>query len=137
MLLSAYDPLGLLVNSSTLSKGVLKNVWRRGVAWDDPILTLQAGKGLYVLPKIKGLKVLRCYLQRPNYNNFVVGVHAFVDATGNGYPAVSYLIISSNNNTIVPLVAESRHFSRTFRVGDSSYWRSSCNQYSGQSRNQN
>lgn len=100
ILMSVYDPLGLIGNILMFLKITLQEIWRSGVGWDDPILAPQEEKlsrWLCLFPKIKGLKIPRCYLQNIiSYDKSNVELHTFVDASENGYAAVSYLRISSN-----------------------------------------
>lgn len=108
ILMSVYDPLGLVGNFLMFLKITLQEIWRSGVGWDDTILGPQAEKWkkwLSFLPKLKDVNLPRCYLKSlSNYNNTFVELHTFVDASENGYAAVSYLRISCGENIIISLV---------------------------------
>lgn len=108
ILMSVYDPLGLVGNFIMHLKITLQEIWRSGVGWDDPVLGPQAErwkKWLMFLPSLQEFKIPRCYLQSiPNFKNASVDLHTFVDASENGYAAVSYFRITSGNEIIVSLV---------------------------------
>lgn len=108
MLMTIYDPLGLIGHYLMYLKIVLQEVWRSGVGWDEEIQPLQISKWsnwLSRLPEIQHLKIPRCYLQSfKNYNDLDVQLHTFADASENGYAAVSYFRISDGNDVVVSLV---------------------------------
>ncbi|XP_065365403.1 uncharacterized protein LOC135958426 [Calliphora vicina] len=89
-------------------KIVLQEVWRSGVEWDEPILEEQHIKWknwITFLPQLNKINIPRCYLQElPNYNNIDVQLHTFVDASENGYAAVSYFRIFNGNKVVVSLI---------------------------------
>ncbi|XP_075170474.1 uncharacterized protein LOC142242837 [Haematobia irritans] len=108
VLMSIYDPLGLVGNFLMYLKIVLQEIWRSSIGWDESIKTPQAEKWLKwvsYLPQIRELEIPRCYLQTlKNYNNGNVELHTFVDASENGYAAVAYFRITSGSKIIVSLI---------------------------------
>lgn len=94
-LMTIYDPLGLLGNFLMFLKILLQEIWRSGVAWDEPIGPKQLEKWkqwLKVLPRIESVRIPRCYRTQTTVserNN--IQLHVFVDASENGYAAVAYL----------------------------------------------
>lgn len=108
ILMTVYDPLGLIGHYLMYLKMVLQEVWRSGVEWDEEIQAPQMvkwRKWLALLPEIQNIKIPRCYLQTFNiYDNLNVQLHTFADASENGYAAVSYLRISDGSNVVVSLV---------------------------------
>lgn len=108
VLMTIYDPLGLIGHFLMYLKIVLQEVWRTNVKWDDEIQASQDSKWkkwLSYLPEIQNIIIPRCYLQSfQTYNNVDVQLHTFADASENGYAAVAYLRISDGNNVSVSLV---------------------------------
>lgn len=108
VLMSIYDPLGLIGNFLMYLKIVLQEIWRSSVGWDEPIMSTQAEKWekwLSFLPQLLGIKIPRCYLHHiSNYNEVDVQLHTFVDASENGYAAVSYFRISNNSSVAISLI---------------------------------
>ncbi|XP_065083433.1 uncharacterized protein LOC135705588 [Ochlerotatus camptorhynchus] len=94
-LMTIYDPLGLIANFLMFLKILLQEIWRSGVAWDEPIATKEWNKWqlwLKVLPRIESVRIPRCYRNNTTateLNN--IQLHVFVDASENGYAAVAYL----------------------------------------------
>ncbi|XP_075150403.1 uncharacterized protein LOC142224509 [Haematobia irritans] len=108
ILMSIYDPLGLIGHFLMYLKIVLQDVWRSGVGWDEEILPHHCKKWsnwLARLHEMENLRIPRCYLQRfSSYTNMDVQLHTFSDASENGYAAVSYLRICSGRDVVVSLI---------------------------------
>lgn len=108
MLMSIYDPLGLIGNFLMYLKIIMQEIWRSGVGWDEPIKEEQLikwRKWLQYLPDLKNVSIQRCYLKSlDNYNNTNTQLHLFVDASENGYAAVAYLRIVRGNSIVCSLV---------------------------------
>ncbi|XP_058839786.1 uncharacterized protein LOC131695341 [Topomyia yanbarensis] len=91
ILMSVYDPLGLLANMLMFLKVLLQDIWRSNIGWDEPIAGQQLSKWrtwLSVLNKEKA-SVPRCY-RTITTSSSVIQLHVFVDASENGYAAVAY-----------------------------------------------
>ncbi|XP_062710495.1 uncharacterized protein LOC134288735 [Aedes albopictus] len=94
VLMSIYDPLGLLANFLMPLKLLLQEIWRSGVAWDEPIADPQLQKWkswLTYLPQAGSVRIPRCYTALAPYEQLTTELHTFVDASELGYCAVSYL----------------------------------------------
>lgn len=64
VVMSLYDPLGLLGNYFVGTKILLQEVWRSGISWDNQVTSLQYSKWKVWLEKLKSvhyLKIQRCY----------------------------------------------------------------------------
>ncbi|XP_075160331.1 uncharacterized protein LOC142233319 [Haematobia irritans] len=105
ILMTIYDPLGLIGHYLMYLKIVLQEVWRSGVRWDDEVRPQQMAKWLTwlsFLPDIQNTRIPRCFLQTFKSNaNLNVQLHTFSDASENAYAAVSYIRIS---DVVVSLV---------------------------------
>lgn len=94
MLMSIYDPLGLIANFLMPLKLLLQEIWRSGVSWDEPIVFLHMQKWkswLSYLPQAGSVRIPRCYNIRLSYDQLNIELHTFVDASELGYCAVAYL----------------------------------------------
>ncbi|XP_055622012.1 uncharacterized protein LOC129765623 [Toxorhynchites rutilus septentrionalis] len=93
VLMSIYDPLGLIGNYLMFLKILLQEIWRAGTEWDDMIHEKQL-KGwitwLRILPQIEEIRIPRCYHTSSCGDQHAVELHTFVDASELGYAAVSY-----------------------------------------------
>lgn len=108
ILMSIYDPLGLIGNFLMYLKVILQEIWKSGVGWDEPIKEDQLvkwKKWLQYLPDLENIRIQRCYLESlDNYNNTNTQLHLFVDASENGYAAVAYLRVVRGNSIVCSLV---------------------------------
>lgn len=104
ILMSVFDPLGLLSHFLIFAKMILQEVWRAKLEWDDKINTQHNEKWLYwtkQLPQIEDIRIPRCYLQNSQFDSSSnVQLHIFVDASLDVYAAVVYLRTEQPNNTI-------------------------------------
>ncbi|XP_053685689.1 uncharacterized protein LOC128735222 [Sabethes cyaneus] len=95
IMMSIYDPLGLVAHYLMYLKVLLQEIWRSGVGWDENIDQKCLAKWqvwLRLLPEIENLKIPRCYrLCTSARNRTEVQLHTFVDAGENGIAAVVYL----------------------------------------------
>lgn len=98
ILMSVYDPLGLISHFMVYLKSVLQNIWRTKIGWDDKITEkqYQAFKTwLDLLPNIETLKIPRCYISN-TFKYTDVQLHVFVHASEKASSAVAYLSWGSN-----------------------------------------
>ncbi|XP_055604250.1 uncharacterized protein LOC129752501 [Uranotaenia lowii] len=112
-LMSIYDPLGLIAHFLMFLKILLQDVWRSGIDWNDPIGDKEYEKWktwLQFLPTLETLKIPRCYrLQTSERSSNRIQLHTFVDASENGFAAVSYFRFEENGNVECSLIgAKSR-----------------------------
>ncbi|XP_039451578.1 uncharacterized protein LOC120430530 [Culex pipiens pallens] len=95
VLMSIFDPLGLISNYLMQLKIILQDVWRSGVKWGEQIKDKQfeAWKSwVKLLPFLEKVSVPRCFRQEISAKPEVdVQLHCFVDASENGMSANVYL----------------------------------------------
>lgn len=96
VLMSIYDPLGLIAHYTSFLKVLLQEIWRSGLDWDSEIEDqLQVEKWylwLQALNQIEKLEIPRCFLQAfDNYDNLDIQLHIFVDSSKDCGCAVAYL----------------------------------------------
>ena len=107
VLMSIFDPLGLVTHRTIGLKILLQDIWRSGIRWDDELADDLFQKWLCWLsnlPQIAALSVPRCYsTQLRGATN--IQLHTFVDAGENAYAAVSYLRIQHGVSVDVCIVA--------------------------------
>ncbi|XP_036346495.1 uncharacterized protein LOC118755785 [Rhagoletis pomonella] len=107
LLMSIFDPLGLLTFFLIDAKILLQKVWRSGIGWDDSIPEQLSGewmKWLSFLPQVQNMKVPRCYFSIASSQASNIELHVFVDAGENAYAAVTYLRIGTGEDVEVSLV---------------------------------
>lgn len=113
ILMSLYDPLGLLTHYTSYLKVLLQDIWRSKVTWDEVIEDRHMERWnlwLQVLPSIEQLRISRCFLKEvESYPSADVQLHIFVDASRECSAAVAYLRIQEESKVVCSLVmAKSR-----------------------------
>ncbi|XP_053968527.1 uncharacterized protein LOC128869954 [Anastrepha ludens] len=107
VLMSIFDPLGFVCCYTVGLKILLQDVWRSGLAWDDPLqdnLFDKWNQWKSIMPLITAGEIPRCYsLLLKDAED--VQLHTFVDAGESAYAAVCYLRVSKGNDVTVSLVA--------------------------------
>ncbi|XP_062714304.1 uncharacterized protein LOC134291053 [Aedes albopictus] len=96
VLMSIFDPLGLIAHFLIYLKVLLQEVWRSGTQWDEEIndsLFLKWQNWLQVLPEVEGVQISRWY-HIQDVSNGSIELHTFVDASEAGFAAVLYLRFS-------------------------------------------
>jgi transposase InsO family protein len=112
IIMSLFDPLGLLAHYMIYPKIILQNIWKSGVDWDEPIKEEHSNmffKWWNGLSELQGLRIPRCYLSSgSNPENFQL--HILVDASEMAFGAVAYLrsINSMREVKLTLLCAKSR-----------------------------
>lgn len=95
VLMTIFDPLGLISNFLSYLKILLQQIWRSGVQWDEEIDSEAYDKWLIwlkVLPRVEQVRIPRCYNSQDLMNETdEVQLHTMVDASENGISAVCYL----------------------------------------------
>lgn len=95
IVMSVYDPFGLLSHFLVHMKVLLQCVWRSGIQWDEPMpahLHERWCAWREELEKVKNFAVPRCYgLGIPRSSR--IDLHVFVDASEVAFAAVCYLRI--------------------------------------------
>lgn len=92
IIMTIFDPLGLLAHFVINAKIVLQEVWRSRVSWDEPTQSAERDRcyqWISCLPKIKQVRIPRWYPSANKSND--VQLHTFVDASIDAYAAVAYL----------------------------------------------
>lgn len=92
VVMSIFDPLGLLGFFVIYAKILLQEIWRSRVTWDEPIGADEQDKWwlwVKLLPAISNVRIPRCYGFLSSCAN--VQMHVFVDASINAYAALVYL----------------------------------------------
>ncbi|XP_058826902.1 uncharacterized protein LOC131686906 [Topomyia yanbarensis] len=121
VLMSIYDPLGLIAHFLMYLKVLLQEVWRSGIDWDDQIDDVLLKKWhtwLRVLPQVERISLPRCYLSRIPSRNDDVQLHTFVDAGDNGITAACYLRFQGKDGVVeCKLVAAKTRIHRMCFVG--------------------
>nr|XP_044248764.1 uncharacterized protein LOC123002519 [Drosophila takahashii] len=95
MMMSIYDPLGLISFFVMYAKTMFQEIWRSGCQWDDPILEaewIKWKRWIHHIPNIEELCIPRCYMPK-QLRGHQVEMHTFVDASESGFAAVCYLRI--------------------------------------------
>ncbi|XP_058467437.1 uncharacterized protein LOC131439240 [Malaya genurostris] len=109
VLMTIFDPLGLIANFLMFLKILLQEVWRSGVQWDDPIDELSYEKWklwLKVLPEVEKVSVPRCYRVLTSLSaRMEIQLHTFVDASENGFAATVHLRYVQNGMVECNLVS--------------------------------
>ncbi|XP_062557050.1 uncharacterized protein LOC134221901 [Armigeres subalbatus] len=109
VLMTIFDPLGLIAHFLADLKFLLQDIWRSSVTWDEDIGDEEYDKWkiwLSALPQVEELQIPRCFW--PDYSiNQVdeVQLHSFVDAGKNGMAAVCYLRFRKNEEIHCSIVA--------------------------------
>lgn len=107
VLMTIFDPLGLIAHFLIYLKVLLQEIWRSGIQWDDEIddnLLEKWKLWLRVLPEVEKVQIPRCYRTQVNYE-CDVQLHTFVDASENSFAAVSFLRFASESRVECIIVA--------------------------------
>ncbi|XP_062533302.1 uncharacterized protein LOC134202288 [Armigeres subalbatus] len=94
VLMSVFDPLGLIAQFLMYLKILLQEVWRSGIGWDDQVnetIFERWQTWLKVLPTIEKISISRCYISESSIHYRDIQLHTFVDASENGIAATCYL----------------------------------------------
>ena len=102
VVMSVFDPLGMLSPFTLKAKILLQDIWRSGINWDVKIRQEEFAKWLTWLHELKGLKncsVPRC-MSVPDYLENKVQLHVFCDASLSAYSAAAYLRFEKDDGQI-------------------------------------
>lgn len=113
MVMTVFDPLGLIAHFLEYIKTLLQDMWRKQMQWDDKLDNDLFAKWLTwtrLLPQIETVEIPRCYITNSsNKRSQAVQVHVFVDAGEKAYAAAAYVRTRCNENVQVMLIcAKSR-----------------------------
>ncbi|XP_062557227.1 uncharacterized protein LOC134222098 [Armigeres subalbatus] len=108
VLMSIFDPLGLISHYLMFLKALLQEVWRSGVQWDEEISDSAFRKWqqwLKFLPLVEQIQVPRCYRIVSQALEEEIELHIFTDASESGMAAVAFLRFIKNVNVHCSIVA--------------------------------
>ncbi|XP_051159154.1 uncharacterized protein LOC127280291 [Leptopilina boulardi] len=108
LVMSVFDPLGMLSPYHIKAKILLQSVWKSGIDWDEKLKNPEFKKWkqwILDIEEVKKAKVPRCYKTRHKKPKRFE-LHTFTDASEQAYSAVVYLrIIYPNGSVEVSYVA--------------------------------
>ncbi|XP_070853211.1 uncharacterized protein [Drosophila suzukii] len=107
VLMSIFDPLGLLSCHTIGLKILLQKIWRSNISWDQELpesLLEDWNQWKLLLPQMATFNIPRCYSPRMSFGTRI-GLHTFVDASEHAYSAACYLRVSQKDEVDVMLVA--------------------------------
>ncbi|KAI9555910.1 hypothetical protein GHT06_018435 [Daphnia sinensis] len=102
---SIYDPLGLLAPVVLVAKIILQDIWRLKGGWDEILpadILNRWGRFVEHLPMLELLNIPRSFLTKPQsaYRSFQL--HAFSDASKDGFGVVVYLRAETSGELSIP-----------------------------------
>lgn len=108
ILMSIYDPMGLISCYTVYLKMLLQDMWKAKTSWDEVMNDQQSAKWfdwLKYLPEIEKLRIPRCLLSKfDNWSDTITQLHVFTDAGEECCVCVAYLRISKGNDIDCVLV---------------------------------
>ncbi|XP_053691446.1 uncharacterized protein LOC128739963 [Sabethes cyaneus] len=109
LVMSIYDPLGLVASFVVHGKILIQDVWRSATDWDSNIpleIATRWFEWLAVLRNMTGLRIPRCYFPGYDPESFKsLELHIFVDASAQAFAAVAYFRIIDRGQVRVSLVS--------------------------------
>ncbi|XP_043462861.1 uncharacterized protein LOC122498926 [Leptopilina heterotoma] len=108
IVMSMFDPLGLLIPYTIRNKISLQEIWRSGITWDENLKTrdfILWKEWISDLGKIKSYQIPRAYCGSAIVPDDLE-LHIFCDASDKAYSAVAYLRSQDKENKIqIPFIA--------------------------------
>ncbi|XP_062709477.1 uncharacterized protein LOC134288485 [Aedes albopictus] len=109
LVMSIYDPLGLVASFVIQGKIIIQEVWRTDTDWDIKIpqeIATRWVEWISMLKKIDSLRIPRCYFPGYDPESFkTLELHVFVDASAQAFAAVAYFRIVDQGQVRVALVS--------------------------------
>lgn len=98
-----YDPLGFIAPYVLKGKGILQEMCRQGMDWDDPLSEhlmprWECWKG--DLNNLKNMQISRCYVPADFGDVVKREIHHFSDASNTGYGQCSYFRLINKNKDV-------------------------------------
>ncbi|XP_065089401.1 uncharacterized protein LOC135710680 [Ochlerotatus camptorhynchus] len=109
LVMSLFDPLGLVAAFVVHGKCIIQDIWRSNVSWDEQIpeeIFNRWRRWVEVLKELDQVTIPRCYF--PNYspNSLdTLELHVFVDASEEAYACVAYFRIIDRGQVRCALVS--------------------------------
>ncbi|XP_055528011.1 uncharacterized protein LOC129720559 [Wyeomyia smithii] len=108
LVMSVFDPLGLVAVFLIHGKVMLQDIWRAVTDWDDRIsaqLLPRWKQWILLLQDLRNIKVQRCYFPgyRPSTYD-TLELHVFVDASETSYAAAAYFRVIDGDEVRCTLV---------------------------------
>ncbi|XP_077977489.1 uncharacterized protein LOC144433051 [Glandiceps talaboti] len=104
---SIYDPLGFLAPFILIGKGILQEMCRNGINWDEPLpdnLRPRWERWKAEFVNLREIEIPRCY-KPPEFGCIKAAeLHHFSDACTNGYGQCSYLRLIGENKVHCSLI---------------------------------
>ncbi|XP_070067139.1 uncharacterized protein [Drosophila virilis] len=106
VIMSIFDPLGLLGFFNIRAKIILQNIWRSNIGWDDDLTNEDEADWqhwLDLLSNLNAVRIPRCmkWVSRAQ----AVQMHTFIDASMNAYAAIVFLRAELDGQVHCSLVA--------------------------------
>ncbi|KAJ8369493.1 hypothetical protein SKAU_G00095210 [Synaphobranchus kaupii] len=100
---SLYDPLGFVAPFLLKGKGILQDMCRRGIGWDDPLtdeLQPQWERWRSDLVNLDKITIPRCYAPADFGKIIKTELHHFSDASTKGYGQCTYLRLQNKEGDV-------------------------------------
>ncbi|XP_062708969.1 uncharacterized protein LOC134288366 [Aedes albopictus] len=108
VVMSLFDPLGLISFFLIPGKVIIQGIWASGLGWDDPIsepFVQQCRQWVDCFDQLDKLRIPRCYFSAPFASRKSrLEIHVFVDASESAYCCVVYFRLLSEIGIQVALV---------------------------------
>jgi hypothetical protein len=91
-IMKIFDIMGFVSHFIIRAKVIMQLIWRERIGWDQNVPTYINGKWLHWfkdLNQLSTIQILRCYTGG-NPEEAEIQLHVFVDASEEGYAAISY-----------------------------------------------
>ncbi|XP_036340310.1 uncharacterized protein LOC118749613 [Rhagoletis pomonella] len=101
IVMSIFDPLGFLSHFTISAKLVLRELWKRSIGWDEPVLN--EVNAMWSVFRKQLLTVVECRVPRHYFQmgpSRKLQLHVFVDSSENAFSAAAYWR-SENMNHII------------------------------------
>ena len=107
LVMSVYDPFGILANLLIYGKILLQELWRTGTNWDEPIsihIFEHFKQWVPFLEIAKQVRLPRCHCPFLFHEDTNIELHIFNDASQIAFASVAYFRITTLEGTIVSFV---------------------------------
>lgn len=109
VVMSIFDPLGLISLVVVHGKILIQNVWRANIAWDEKINSEQLSewrRWIKLLGQLDSVRIPRCYFPEYLPESFgTLQLHVLVDASEEAYVAAAYFRIVDRTQVRCVLVS--------------------------------